>query len=84
MNTVPAGAVKVNVPFSSTVPQTEPPTILLVAELVNVRFEPLHIGFGVPLAETAVGTEPTVTDVTGLVSEPLVLQDPVPVQVITQ
>jgi hypothetical protein len=35
--------------------------VLLVAELVNVRFEPEHIGLGDALADTADGTTFTVT-----------------------
>jgi len=38
---------------------TEP--VLLVAELVRVKFDPLQIGLGVALADTADGTTLTVT-----------------------
>ncbi len=42
--------------------------MLLVAVLVSVRFEPEHIGLGVALALTALGTTFTVTvDVVALV-----------------
>jgi hypothetical protein len=52
-----------------------------VVVLVRVVVAPVHT---VLLPPIAAGAAPTVTDVTGLVSEPLVLQEPAPVQVITQ
>jgi len=44
--------------------------VLLVAELVSVKFEPEQIGFGVALADTALGTTLTVTTAVVAVVEP--------------
>jgi len=47
--------------------------VLLVAELVSVKFEPEQIGLGVALANTALGTTLTVTADVVAVVEPQAL-----------